>query len=89
MPEAKKSRPEKTKYPSAALVPWAIFNYVITLEEYVSVVFVRNIPKNCKKAPKIETTLHSARNCANDFLSQFFTFFFMQFFSWLVVKEHM
>ena len=33
MPEGKRARPESTNCPSAALLPEAIFNYVLTVEE--------------------------------------------------------
>ena len=35
MPEGKRARTEGTKCPCAALLPEAIFNYVVSVEEYV------------------------------------------------------
>ena len=35
MPDGKRARPEGTKSPIAALLPEAIFNYVLTVEEYI------------------------------------------------------
>ena len=35
MPEGKRARPEGTKCSMAALMPEAIFNYVLTVEENV------------------------------------------------------
>ena len=73
MPEGKRARPQGTKCPSAALLPEAIFNYVLIVEEYVFALSEGKMPKNCERARK------SARNYANDFF----------FHSCLVVKEHM
>ena len=35
MPEGKSARPEGTKSPMVSLLPEAIFNYILTVEEYV------------------------------------------------------
>ena len=35
MPEGKRVQPEGTKCPGAALLPKVVFNYVLTVEEYV------------------------------------------------------
>ena len=61
MPEGKSARPEGTKGPSAALLPEAIFNYVLTVEDYVFILSEGKIPDYCERARK------SARNYANDF----------------------
>ena len=50
MPEGKRARPEGTKCPSAAVLPEAILNYVLTVEEYVFALFERKIPENCERA---------------------------------------
>ena len=52
---------EKEPGPIAALLPEAIFNYVLTVEEYVFALSEGNMPENYKRARK------SARNFANDF----------------------
>ena len=52
MPEGKRARPEGTKYPSADLLPEAIFNYVLTVEEYVSALSEGEMPENCERARK-------------------------------------
>ena len=61
MPEGKSARPEGTKCPMAALLTELIFNYVLTVEEYVFALSERNMPENCERARK------KARNYANDF----------------------
>ena len=61
MPEEKSARPEGTNCPMAALLPDAIINYVLTVEEYVFALFEGKMPENCERARK------SARNYANDF----------------------
>ena len=61
MPEGKRARPECTKCASAALLRKAIFNYVLTVEEYVFALSEGKMPENCERAQK------SARNYANDF----------------------
>ena len=53
MPEGKRDRPEGTKGSSAALLPEAIFNYVLTVEEYVFTLSVTKMPENCERARKI------------------------------------
>ena len=78
MPEGKKARPEGRKCPSAALLSEAIFNYVLTVEEYVFALSERKVPENCERARK------SARNYANDF---FVHSCVLTFHSCLVVKE--
>ena len=64
MPEGKRARPEGTKYPSAAPLSEAIFNYVLTVKEYVFALYERKMPENCEKARKV---VKSAQNKANDF----------------------
>ena len=61
MPEGKIARPEGTKCPSSALLPEAIYNYVLTVEEYVFSLSEGKKPENCERARK------SAQNYANDF----------------------
>ena len=61
MPEGKRARPEGTKCLMAALLSEAIFNYVLTVEEYVFVLSEGKMPEKCERARK------SARNYANDF----------------------
>ena len=58
MPEGKRPRPEGT--PMAALLPAAIFNYVLTVEEYVFALSEGKMPENCERSRK------SAQNYAND-----------------------
>ena len=53
MPAGKRARPEGTNCPSAALVPEAIFNYVLTVEEYVFALSEGKMPENFEKARKI------------------------------------
>ena len=53
MPEEKRTQPEGTKGPSAVLLPEAIFNYVLSIEEYVFALSERKMPENCEKARKI------------------------------------
>ena len=52
MPEGKRARPEGTKYPMAVLLPEAIFNYDLTVEEYVFAFSEGNMLENCEKAGK-------------------------------------
>ena len=73
MTEGKRARPEGTKCPSVALLPEAMFNYVLTVDEYFFFALSDGkMPENYERARK------SARNYANDFI----------FHSCLVVKEH-
>ena len=86
MPEEKRARPEGPKCPSAAVLPEAIFNYVLTFEEYVFALSDGKMPENCERARK------SARNYANDFFFYscvliFFIFFFMPCRERTCVKE--
>ena len=60
MTEGKRARPEGTKCPNAALFPEAIFNYVLTDEQYVLALSEVKMPENCERARK------STRNYAND-----------------------
>ena len=60
MPEGKRARPEGTKCPSAAFLPEAIFNYVLTVEEYAFALSEGKMPENCERDRK------SAQNYAND-----------------------
>ena len=53
MPEGKRARPESTKCPSATLLPEAIFNYVLTVEEYVFALSEGKMPENFERARKI------------------------------------
>ena len=52
MPEGNRARPEGTKFPMAAPLPEAIFNYVSTVQEYVFALSEGKMPQNCKKARK-------------------------------------
>ena len=52
MPEGKRARPEVTKYPSAAVLPEANFNYVLTVEEYVFALSEGKSPEKCAKLCK-------------------------------------
>ena len=61
MPKGKRARPEGKKCPSAALLPEAIFNYVLTVEEYVFALSEGKMPESYERARK------SARNYSNDF----------------------
>ena len=79
MPEGKRDRPDGTKCPSAALLPEAIFNYVLTVEEHVFALSEGKMPENCERARKI------ARNYANDFFLIHAILYFI-FHSCLVVK---
>ena len=51
MPDGKRPRPEGT--PMAALLPGAIFNYVLNVEEYVFALSEGKMPENCERAQKI------------------------------------
>ena len=53
MPEGKRTRPEGTKCPSVTLLPEAIFNYIITVEEYVFALSEGKMPENCERTRKI------------------------------------
>ena len=53
MPEGKIARPEGIKCPSAAILPEAIFNCVLTVEEYAFALSEGKRPKNCERAGKI------------------------------------
>ena len=53
MPEGKRAQPEGTKCLMAALLPDAIFNYVLTVEEYVFALSEGKMPENCERARKI------------------------------------
>ena len=53
MPEGKRARPEGTKCPMAALLSKAIFNYDLTVEEYVFALSEGKMPENCERAWKI------------------------------------
>ena len=53
MPEGKRAWPEGTKCPSAALLPEAIFNYVLTVEEFVFALSEEKLPENCERGRKI------------------------------------
>ena len=53
MPEGKRARPEGTKCPSMDILPEAIFNYVLTVEDYVFALSERKMPENCERAWKI------------------------------------
>ena len=60
MPEGKRARPEGTKCPMAALLPEAIFNYVLSVEEYVFALSVWFCSFNClsKEEPgKVRETM--------------------------------
>ena len=70
MPEGKRAQPEGRKSPSAALLPEAIFNYVLTVEEYVFALSEGKMPESYERARK------SARNYANDFFSCVLIFHF-------------
>ena len=61
MPEGKRTRPEDTKCPMAALLPEAIFNYLLIVEEYVFALSEVKSAGNFERARKI------ARSYANDF----------------------
>ena len=65
MPEGKRAQPEGPKCPSEALLPEIIFNYFLTVEEYVFALSEGNIPENCERARKIVKERESARNYAN------------------------
>ena len=81
MTEGKRARPEGTKFPSEALLPEAIFSYVLTVEEYVFALSEGKMPENCEGAE------NCARNYAKDFFFNssvlIFHFSFMP-----CVKEH-
>ena len=53
MPEGERARPEGTKCPSAALLPEAIFNYVLSVEKYVFELSEGKMPENYERAQKI------------------------------------
>ena len=53
MPDGKRARPEGTKVQIAALLTEAIFNYVLTVEEYVFALSEGKMPENCEIAQKI------------------------------------
>ena len=61
MPLGKRARPESTKCPSATLLPEAIFNYVLTVEEYVFALSEGKMLENCEKARKIVKELGKVR----------------------------
>ena len=52
MPDGKRVRPEGTKRSSAALLPEAIFNYVLTVEQSVFAPSEGKMPENCERAQK-------------------------------------
>ena len=66
MPEGKRAQPKGTKFPSAALLPQAIFKYVVTVEEYVFALSEGKVPENCERGRKIVKAQKSARNYEND-----------------------
>ena len=53
MLEGERARPEGTKCPSAALLPEAIFNYVLSVEKYVFELSEGKMPENYERAQKI------------------------------------
>ena len=67
MPEGKRDQPEGTKFPMAAVLPEAIFNYVLTLEEYVFALSEGKMTENCESSENCEKARKSARNYVNDF----------------------
>ena len=67
MPEVKRARPEDKRFPMAALFPEAIFNYVLTVEEYIFAPSEGKMPENCESPENCERARKNARNYANDF----------------------
>ena len=57
MTEGKRARPEGTKCPSAALFPEAIFNYVLTVEQYVLALSEGKMPIIVKEPWKVRETM--------------------------------
>ena len=53
MPEGKNAQLEGAKCPSAALLPEVIFNYVLTVKEYVFALSEEKLPENWERAGKI------------------------------------
>ena len=50
MPDGNRTRPEGTNCSSAALLPEAIVNYVLTVEEYVFALSEGKMPVKCGRA---------------------------------------
>ena len=67
MREGKRAHPEGTKYPMAALMPEAILNYVLTVEEYVFALSEGKMAENCESPENCKRARKSARTYANDF----------------------
>ena len=57
MPEGKRAWPEGTKCPMAPLLPEVIFNYVLTVEEYVFALSEGNMPEIVKEPGKVCETM--------------------------------
>ena len=57
MPERKRARTEGTKRLMAALLPEAIFNYFLTVEEYVFALSEERCRKIVKEPGKVRETL--------------------------------
>ena len=53
MPEGKRARPEGTKWPRMALLPEAVTNYVLTVEEKVFALSEGKMPENCERSREI------------------------------------
>ena len=56
MPEGKRAGPEGTKCPMAALLPGAIFKYVLTVAEYVFALSKGRCQKIVKEPGKVRET---------------------------------
>ena len=78
--QGKRARLEGTNGPSAALLTEAIFNYVLTVEEYVFALSEGKMPKNCERDRKIVKEpgkmWKSPEKCAK--LCKWFLFSFMR-----------
>ena len=58
MTEGKRARPEGTKCPSVALLPEAMFNYVLTVDEYFFLLFLMERCQKIVKEPgKVRETM--------------------------------
>ena len=88
MPEGKRDRPEGTKGSSAALLPEAIFNYVLTVEEYVFTLSIRKMPENCERARKIVKEPGKVSETVQRIFFFIHAFQYFSFHSGLVVKEN-
>ena len=90
MPEGKRAQPEGTKCPMAALLPEAIFNYVLTVEVYVLCSFWGKMPENCERDRKVVKEPGKVRETMQMIFFPFMRSnisFFIHAFSWKNMRE--